>query len=80
MLAGGDEQHRSKQMTQPSKNKQWMEITDAVTWWQSRALSSWFKRSTQDATHQVEHICQFYYLKILCSLLQVSQLRYFSSC
>lgn len=31
-----------------------MEIINAVTWWESRALGNWLKSSTQNITSQVD--------------------------
>lgn len=62
-LAAGDVRPKYKQMTQPGfagvlgsftqydrKSKQWLRITDVVTWWKS-----------VDLTYQAKYIFLFYY-------------------
>lgn len=59
--AADDVRIKRKQMTPPNitgrlsacapydrKGKRWMEITDVITWWKNKAVSSWLKSLIQD--------------------------------
>lgn len=56
-----------------SKSKQWMKITDAATWWQSRALSIWLKRLSQVTTSQEDNIFRFHHMAVFVQVVEVLQ-------
>lgn len=54
------------------KQEEWIEITDVVTQWKSRALGNWFKSANWDTTSHVENMVEFVCVTVLCSSCSVS--------